>query len=107
MAPLPVFAIGVYCSPLRLRLRRLLIFTLIVALAAVSTAVVAHGHEKASEEAHCSLCLAMHSASRAVVLPAPTLFFSALRSAMAVRPPTLAPAVPRLRQVQDRAPPAV
>lgn len=87
--------------------RRVSVALAVVALLAVSTVAVAHGHSDLSsaDEAHCPLCIAVHRAKHAVAAPVIALCFVALETAIPVPSKTLVvPFVPSCL-AQGRAPP--
>ncbi len=86
---------------------RLLALAAILALVAVSTAAVAHGHLDANSaaESHCSLCMALHSAKQAVVAPVVVLCFTEVQTGIPAPSGSFAVAFVQQFVTQDRAPP--
>jgi hypothetical protein len=87
--------------------RRLLVLVAILALAAVSTAAVAHGHPDAnsSDESHCPLCMALHCAKQAVVAPIVAICFTPVQADVLAPSGSFAIVFVQPLLTQDRAPP--
>ena len=87
--------------------RRVLIIVVTLALLTVSTAALAHGHldTKSSDESHCAMCLAVHSATHLVGTAIVSLHFTIIQTAVVVRPELSTLAFVESLSNQDRAPP--
>jgi hypothetical protein len=87
--------------------RRVLVVLAILALVAISTAAIAHGHldVNSADESHCPLCMAVHTAKHAVAAPIITLGFKTVQTAILV--PSKSSAIVFIQPLltQDRAPP--
>lgn len=88
-------------------LRQVMIVFAILALVAVSTVAMAHGHlgAKSATESHCPLCMAVHNAKHAVAAPVATPCFAIVQTAMVVPSKSTAIRFVQTLLTQDRAPP--
>jgi Protein of unknown function (DUF2946) len=88
-------------------LRRVIVVLATLAIVAVSTAAVAHGHLDAhsADESHCELCMALHNAKHALVTPIATLCFTTVQTASLVASRGVAVILVQPLLTQDRAPP--
>jgi len=91
----------------RLYLRRVLVVVAVLAVVAVSTAAVAHGHPhgNSADESHCQLCIALHNAKHALVSPIATLCFTTVHTSSLVPSKDIVVVFAQPRLTQDRAPP--
>jgi hypothetical protein len=89
--------------------RRVPVVLAILALVVVSTAAVAHGHLDAnsSDKSHCPLCMAVHAAKQAVIIPAVALCFTAVQTGILIPSRSSAIVFVQPLLTQDRAPPAL
>jgi hypothetical protein len=87
--------------------RRVLVVLAVLALVAVSTAAVAHGHldTNCAHESHCPLCMALHNAKHALVTPIATLCFTTVQAARLVPSKDVAVVFAEPLLTQGRAPP--
>jgi hypothetical protein len=87
--------------------RRVSVVLAILALVAVSTAAVAHGHLDANsaDESHCSLCMAVHAAKQVVITPVVALCFTAVQTDILIPSRSSAIVFVQPLLTQDRAPP--
>jgi len=75
----------------------------------VSTAALAHGHADTSntDESHCVMCMAGHSATHLITAPAIALHFAPARIGLVVSAAFIRIPFVQLLTVQGRAPPQV
>lgn len=80
-----------------------------LALLVVSIASLAHTHKNSasSDQSYCTMCMATHTATHAVVASVVTVQFTAVRIALLVRCKGLDPISSHPRPIQDRAPPQI
>jgi hypothetical protein len=62
--------------------RQVLVFLATLIFLVVSTLALTHGHvdSKSADESHCTMCMAVHSATHVVATPNVTLFFTAVEN---------------------------
>jgi hypothetical protein len=90
-------------------IRRALAVWATVALVIVSIASLAHTHTNATstDQSYCTMCMATHTATHAVVASVFSVQFTAVRIALLVRSKGLDPISVHPRPIQDRAPPQI
>ena len=88
-------------------LREVIIVFAILALVAVSTVAIAHGHlgSKSATESHCPLCVAVHNAKHAIAAPVAKHCLAIVQTAIIVSSKSTAVSFVHALLIQDRAPP--
>lgn len=88
--------------------RRVIVVLAALALLALSTAAVAHGHLDLGsvQDSHCVLCMAVHT-THAVLGPAVTVSCARVQAALCVPLKVWMPAYVESLPTHDRAPPAL
>jgi hypothetical protein len=92
---------------LRRLTRLVLMFLAALAFLSVSTVALAHGHPDAKpvNEAHCAMCMAVHSTTHVVAVSVVLLFSGTAQTAFLVPSESFTPAFVQILLIQDRAPP--
>lgn len=88
-------------------LRRGVVLLAAVALLALSTVALAHGHSKlnSADDSHCALCMAMHGTRAMVASAVVTLNFTPIQFSTVIRSAGSCPVLVYGSAAQGRAPP--